>query len=240
MLHADLEGGDAEREDDRAHEREHRHFRRDVAFEHRADFCHRSLAHAAVLLSKGETVGAGRRPATVSYAPAAGQSPPGCILAPGKAKGHQGGTPMAHRSAHHAPAGVRPPDGVLLFRPLAVSEYYQPAFPPPPPAKDTTIRINAIAAISHSPPSATFRFTELSGYPPALPCCVCLPTSLATTATSERHDEQDQRESCHHTPHWVWVWFLARSLRAAYARMQKQPPCHLHEEPGSIQPIDCG
>jgi hypothetical protein len=62
-----------------------------------------------------------------------------------------------------------------------------------------------------------------------------LPTSLAATATSERHQDQNREKSEHVTPRLGWGSFpsasasFARRLRAADGMALEQPPCHLHD-----------
>ncbi len=116
---------------------------------------------------------------------------------PPNQKGHQTCAPMAHPSPLDLSRRGSPSPRVLvrdLLRGTATSQ--------PCRHQRTTPRTGSERALpSSSPPSAcfvrsgAFYLTGTSDF--------CLPASLSTT--SERHHEQDQSESCHHTPRWVWV-----------------------------------
>ena len=102
---------------------------------------------------------------------------------------------------------------------------YQPALPPPPPANAIAIRITSASTVFHLLPSGSGFFS------PALLRVLqrLLPASLATTATSERHRDQDQSEFQHDSPHRLGfgLLHLCSFSRAADGDWLEQPSCHL-------------
>ena len=150
-------------------------------------------------------MGAGRRPATVSHTPAAGQSPPGIAsLPPAKRRATRGVLRWPiDLPSHLLPQGFALPTGWYFHSPWRIR---------PLPA---SLRTTSQPSLHHHQ-----RRKSRSGSELALPSCspppdlleplvshrhfvataCCLPASLATTATSERHHEDDQSKSFHHAP----------------------------------------
>ena len=132
-------------------------------------------------------------------------APPRRIVAPpwGSLHRHPWENRWATRGCSVAhPSALLSPQGFAHSRGLCRSAY-QPALPPPPPANMIAIRITSASTLNTS-------FHSVRVFSPALLYADFeeLPASLAATATSERHRDQDQGEFQHLAPHRLEVRFL--------------------------------
>ena len=139
-----------------------------------------------------------------------------------KAKGHQGGAPMAHRSAFR-PAGVRPTRGSCYQRLASL-----PTSLPTTEVGDHDQDRDSGSRHFTSPPSS--RFGTLRSVRNGLLRVVrVLPASLATTEEGQAHQDRD-RDCVHHSPRLSRVHFGCSHPRAVHARSLEHPPCHLQWE----------
>jgi len=129
---------------------------------------------------------------------------PSCIPAPAKTKGHQGGAPMAHRSAFR-PAGVRPTRGSCC---LAFA--FLPASLPTTEVGDHDQDRDSRCRHFTSPPSTRFGLVDLVRERDFL----VLPAGLAAAKVRDHHE--NHRESRHHSP--LGLGFAASLASASRSR----------------------